>query len=151
MDNPEIAIKMGETAQKNIFEKFNTDKIYKKWINVFKNAYIDSIINDNLKINGLTKLNDSIGEKEQIIDKQNLTIKNNNEQIGYDKNMINSLNLNINYQKEIISKQNKIISNKNNLINNNKNVISKIKSKQSLQNKIFADKNQVLKFLVRNR
>lgn len=146
LDNPEIAIKMGETAQKNIFEKFNTDKIYKKWINVFKNAYIDSIINDNLKINGLTKLNDSIGEKEQIIDKQNLTIKNNNEQIGYDENLINSLNLNLNYQKEIISKQNKIISNKNNLINNNKNVISKIKSKQSLQNKIFADKNQVLKF-----
>ncbi len=150
LDHPDRAIKMGQEAQKSIYEYFDTEKIYESWLNVFKNAYIHSKLFENALLIDKNIIRSKLQESENKINKQDQKIKYNEELMNYNSNLMDSLKMNLNYQKEIISKQQEILSEKVNNIENNNKKISEINNKQKLQNKILLEKNNLLNFFIRN-
>lgn len=141
LDNPDIAIEMGEKAQKNIFKNFKPETIYNQWINVLKQAYINS------KIRKFLKLETNNDNEQKIFNlKENLEIvkqKDNNysHMIEKDTFSINSLILDLKNQIEI-NKENELkISEQSDLINQNKKYLKYLELKINEKEEVIKNKD----------
>lgn len=113
LDNPEKIISMGFKSQKNIFENFALDKIYNCWINVFKEAYFNSIFNDFYKIHGGNYyLNENI-KLNKILHETEISLDNSLENIKVLDNEIAVSKAKCDKQKLLLAEQNDKINSLN--------------------------------------
>ena len=142
IENPHIAETMGIKAQQHIFENFSSNVIYHKWLNVLKNAYINSKIKEIDLFNNQCKYQNEFKEKTELINiKTNLIEEKKDILKGYKK------------QKDRIKKDNKSnkkkISQQLNIIKNQKRKIKnqdkKIKTLSDNNKKHTREKNNILK------
>ena len=153
LENPNIAVKMGELAKTNILNNYTSNAVYKHIFNLFKEIYVNSELNNfeesisanisNMQI----KYQKSVDEKDKLI-KQNT-------QITAEKDKLIKQNTQITAEKDKLIKQNtQIIENtqkidieKDKLITQNKQIkllmkystitLEYYKSKNNIKQKIL--------------
>ena len=139
LDNPNIAIEMGEIAQKNISKKFSSEKLYSQLFEMLKEIYLNSEVrvtekilpSKNISINRYNEIN---AEKKELI-KQNNQIKTEKEELIKQNNQI------IKNSQKIIAKNDELIWQKNQIeiINDNsRKTIEFYKFKNKLYQKILS-------------
>ena len=125
LDNPDIAIEMGKSAQENIYNNFSSEAIYTQLINVMRNAYINSeikIIQDNF---------DQTIESQKISNENKKLIEQNNKKELENKKLIEQNNKKEIENSRLIEEKNQINAENNYLINENnknKNIINNLKT-----------------------
>ena len=142
LENPHIAETMGIKAQQYIFENFSPDVIYHKWLNVLKNAYINSNIREIETFSNHCKYKNEFHEKTRLIKiKTNLIEEKKDILRGY-KLQKQKIKKNTNSNKKKIKQQSNIIKNQKRKI---KNQNDKLKKLSNSHNKVKQEKNNIIK------